>query len=96
MDVVTEEDDLDEFVELETQAQHDEHENDARTRHNTPDENATEIGLKTDSKKFLYGEYYRIIEKNGDNVCAECKSCKLIVNDWMSTSYNKRYHLKVC
>lgn len=63
---------------------------------NTSDENTTTIEFKAKFQKVLFHNYFRIIETNGSNVSSECKSCRLIVNDLISTCYITRYHLRVC
>lgn len=54
------------------------------------------IELNTKSKKILFGNFFQIIEKNGDQVTTECKECKAPVEDSITTWFKIRYHLKVC
>lgn len=62
----------------------------------THDEDAMENDFKMVFQKVMFGNYYRITEKYGDNVTAECKKCKSIVNDSFSIRKNLRSHLRVC
>lgn len=53
------------------------------------------IELNTKSKQILFSNFFQIIEKNGDQVTAECKECKAPVIDSITTWFKIRYHLKV-
>lgn len=58
--------------------------------------NATETELSANFKKVLFSNYYRIIEKTGNKLAAECKNCKSIVRDGaLKCSYTRR-HMRVC
>lgn len=62
----------------------------------THDKDAMEIDFKMVFQKVMFGNYYTITEKYGDNVTAECKQCKSIVNDSFSIHKYLRSHLRVC
>lgn len=62
----------------------------------TSNENSTKIEFTKDFQRVLFTDYYRIIEKIGGKVNAECKTCKLVVNDWIAIGASARHHIRVC
>lgn len=110
VEIVAEEGDLDEFMKEAPQF-HNENENKINESNIKDDQEAnagtlgikegelvyaTEIEFNTNSEKIIFGNYYQIIEINGNHLTVECKNCKEILKDSVLIYQNIRSHMKVC
>lgn len=62
---------------------------------NVDDEKEIKVKLKTYTKRILFAEHFRIVEKNGDKIRAVCKHCTSVLKSSLTYNLNFRDHLKV-
>lgn len=60
-----------------------------------PEKNGIDDEFKENWKKIMFGNYFRIIEMNGNKLTVECKNCEKIMKDSDPANRNIRRHLKV-